>query len=158
MKQSHLDLVNKFRELDSANQTGNFALIADLVLGIRAMIENQGQLKVHQEPTRKLDDLFLHETHESFVRVDSAFREIEQENQHLRNLLLQAANERPSMSGIEDRERIIDSLEKKIAELSQELNSYKSQASVSVKVTGNTDEYQIKIDSSQWYFNGYLVS
>ena len=43
------------------------------------------------------------------------------------------------MSGIEDRDRIIDTLEKKIAELSQELNMQKSQASVSVKVTGNTE-------------------
>lgn len=49
------------------------------------------------------------------------------------------------MSGIEDRDRIIDTLEKKIAQLSQELNALKSQTSVSVKVSGNADEYQLKI-------------
>lgn len=80
MKQSHLDLINRFRELENANQTGNFALIADLVIGIKAMIENQGQLKIYHEPERKLEDLFIHDTHESFVRVDSAFREIAKEN------------------------------------------------------------------------------
>lgn len=46
--------------------------------------------------------------------------------------------ERPNVHGVEDRDRIIDNLEKKIVELSSELNRYKTQSSVSVNVVGNT--------------------
>jgi len=53
--------------------------------------------------------------------------------------------ERPNVHGVEDRDRIIDNLEKKIVELSSELNRYKSQGSVSVNVVGNTQEYELKI-------------
>ena len=45
--------------------------------------------------------------------------------------------ERPNVHGVEDRDRI-DNLEKKIVELSSELNKFKSQGSVSVNVVGNT--------------------
>lgn len=42
------------------------------------------------------------------------------------------------MHGVEDRDRIIDNLEKKIVELSSELSRVRSQSSVNVNVVGNT--------------------
>lgn len=56
----------------------------------------------------------------------------------MRDKYLRWQKERPNIHGVEDRDRIIDTLEKRIVELSSELSSFKSQGSVSVNVVGNT--------------------
>eukprot|EP00178_Gracilaria_changii_P011498 TRINITY_DN3268_c0_g2_i4.p1 TRINITY_DN3268_c0_g2~~TRINITY_DN3268_c0_g2_i4.p1 ORF type:complete len:266 (+),score=28.90 TRINITY_DN3268_c0_g2_i4:1144-1941(+) len=80
-----------------------------------------------------------------FVRLESAFRAIEKENQLLRDKYIRWQVDRPNVHGVEDRERIIDNLEKRILELNSELNQYKSQSSVSVNVSGNIQDYENKI-------------
>lgn len=45
-----------------------------------------------------------------FVRLESAFRAIEKENQLLRDKYIRWQQERPNVHGVEDRERIIDNL------------------------------------------------
>lgn len=73
-----------------------------------------------------------------FTLFESRFRALTKENELLRDKYLRWQKERPNVHGVEDRDRIIDNLEKKIVELSSELNRYKSQGSVSVNVVGNT--------------------
>lgn len=53
-----------------------------------------------------------------FVRLESAFRAIEKENQLLRDKYIRWQTDRPNVHGVEDRNKIIDTLEKKIVELS----------------------------------------
>ena len=80
-----------------------------------------------------------------FVRLESAFRAIEKENQLLRDKYIRWQVDRPNIHGVEDRERIIDSLEKRILELNSELNRYKSQSSVSVNISGDLQSYENKV-------------
>jgi hypothetical protein len=73
-----------------------------------------------------------------FTLFESRFRALTKENELLRDKYLRWQRERPNVHGVEDRDRIIDNLEKKIVELSSELNGFKTQSSVSVNVVGNT--------------------
>jgi hypothetical protein len=73
-----------------------------------------------------------------FTLFESRFRALTKENELLRDKYLRWQKERPNVHGVEDRDRIIDNLEKKIVELSSELNRFKTQSSVSVNVVGNT--------------------
>jgi hypothetical protein len=73
-----------------------------------------------------------------FTLFESRFRALTKENELLRDKYLRWQRERPNIHGVEDRDRIIDNLEKKIVELSSELNGFKTQSSVSVNVVGNT--------------------
>lgn len=80
-----------------------------------------------------------------FTLFESRFRALTKENELLRDKYLRWQKERPNVHGVEDRDRIIDNLEKKIVELQSELNKFRSQSSVSVNVVGNTQEYELKI-------------
>lgn len=80
-----------------------------------------------------------------FTLFESRFRALTKENELLRDKYLRWQKERPNVHGVEDRDRIIDNLEKKIVELQGELNKFRSQSSVSVNVVGNTQEYELKI-------------
>ena len=74
MKQGYLNLIGKFNDLQNASQTGNIAMISQLVLGIQGLIENQGNMSIFGIPEKLLEDVFIHQTHESFVRLDGNFR------------------------------------------------------------------------------------
>ena len=82
-----------------------------------------------------------------FVRLESAFRAIEKENELLREKYIRWQKERPNVHGVEDRDRIIDTLEKRIVELQSENNRYKTQGSVSVNISGNMEDAENKIRS-----------
>jgi len=72
------------------------------------------------------------------VRLESSFRSIEKENQLLREKYIRWQKGMPNVHGVEDRDRIIDTLEKRIAELNSELTRMKSQSTVSVNVSSDS--------------------
>lgn len=87
-----------------------------------------------------------------YVRMQSSFRALEKENELLRDKYIKWQTARPNIHGVEDRDRIIDTLEKRIVELSSEINRFKSQSSVSVNViegnrsqSGNNQELDLQI-------------
>lgn len=96
-----------------------------------------------EEPFKLIGE--IHGSDGNFLRLQSAFREIERENEVLRSRYINLQKERPSTHGIEDRERIIANLRNQIATLTNQVGSFKSQDSVSVNIVGNTQEYEIKI-------------
>lgn len=80
-----------------------------------------------------------------FMRVQGAFRALEKENELLRDKYIRWQVDRPNIHGVEDRDRIIDTLERRIVELQGELNGFRSQSTVSVNVSGNTEAYERQI-------------
>ena len=66
---------------DLSKNTGSISKdeITKLILAILTE-----QSTTFQIPLKNLEELFIHETHESFVRMDSAFREVVEENKLLR--------------------------------------------------------------------------
>ena len=129
-------------DLEKISEKGDFTLIMEFIGGIMRMVRQQG---IHVPSTGLLEDVFVHSTHEHFIRVDSAFREIIAENEHLKNALIKAKTQIPSLEGIADRERVINTLERRIVELNGEISRLRSQTQVSVNVQGSTEEYQIRI-------------
>lgn len=96
-----------------------------------------------EEPLFVLGD--IHGSEEGYIRLQSAFRTLEQENQLLRDRYVKWQKEVPNASVIADKERIIQNLSKQIASMTSEVATLKSQPSTSVEVRGNTQEYEIKI-------------
>lgn len=80
-----------------------------------------------------------------FIRLQGAFRALQKENELLRDKYVRWQVDRPNVYGVEDRDRIIDTLEKRIVELQGEINGFRSQSSVSVNVSGNTEAYERQI-------------
>lgn len=142
IKQDYFDLTHKFMDLEKLKEKGNIPSMLELIGNIMIMIREQ---KVHVPSTGSLEDIFIHSTHEQFFRVDSAFREILAENDHLKNALIKAERGIPSIDGIADRERVINTLERRIVELNTEIRNLRSQTQVSVNVQGSTEEYQIRV-------------
>ena len=142
IKQDYFDLTHKFMDLEKLKEKGDIPSMLELVGQIMVIIREQ---KVYVPSTCSLEDIFIHNTKEQFFRVDSAFREILSENEHLKNALIRAEREIPSIDGIADRERVINTLERRIVELNSEIKGLRSQTQVSVNVQGSTDEYQIRI-------------
>ena len=66
---------------------------------------------VFQIPLKNLEDLFIHETHESFVRMDSALREMVEENNMLKMKLMRSESNTHNESAIRDRDHIIQKVE-----------------------------------------------
>jgi len=87
----------------------------------------------------------IHGSEEGFIRLQSAFRTLERENELLRERYVRWQKEIPSASVVADKERIIENLSKQIVLLTGDIASLKSQSSVSVNVSGNTQEFEIKI-------------
>ncbi len=79
------------------------------------------------------------------MRLQSAFRELERENQVLKERYVKFQTIQPSLTAIEDKERIIASLRSQIASLTNEVSTMRAKSQVSVNVQGNTQEYEIKI-------------
>jgi uncharacterized coiled-coil protein SlyX len=51
----------------------------------------------------------------------------------------------PNANSIFDKEKIIENLSKQIVSLTSEIGNLKSQSSVNVNISSNTQEYEIKI-------------
>jgi hypothetical protein len=137
LKQSFINIADNVRVLQGALETGNMNQVSVVLGDLNALIEGQRKEEGLNQSS-PLDELLIHQMHEKSVRLDSAFREILEENERLRAKLLQHSEQLPSRSLLEDRDRIINTLEGRIVELSNEINFLKSQSNVSVKVTGNT--------------------
>jgi hypothetical protein len=96
-----------------------------------------------EEPLKFIGE--IHGTDGQFLRLQSAFREIERENEILRARYIKWQENKPNIHAIEDKNRIINSLTNQIATLTNDISSLRSQSSVSVNVSGNSQEYEIKI-------------
>lgn len=68
-----------------------------------------------EEPVAMLGE--IHGSDGNFLRLQSAFRELERENQVLRERYVKLQSSQPSMTASEDKERIISSLRSQIASL-----------------------------------------
>jgi hypothetical protein len=51
----------------------------------------------------------------------------------------------PSAQAVSDKEKIIENLTRQIVGFTSEISTLKSQSSVNVNISGNTQEYEIKI-------------
>lgn len=89
-----------------------------------------------EEPIAVIGD--IHGTDSNFLRLQSAFRELERENQVLRERYVKWQTDKPSLHSVEDKERTISSLRTQIVSLTNEISKLKSQSSVNVNVQANT--------------------
>jgi len=80
----------------------------------------------------------IHGQGDGFIRLQSAFRALERENQLLKERYVKWQKEIPNAQLLSDKERIIENFSKQIANLTTELSTVKSQPTTSVNVTGNT--------------------
>lgn len=95
------------------------------------------------EPTALLGDITGSDG--NFLRLQSAFRALTAENELLRARYVQWKEGLPNVHAIEDKDKIITNLTRQIVDLTSQIGSLKSQSSVAVNVSGNTQEYEIKI-------------
>ena len=98
---------------------------------------------VIDEPIKELGE--IHGSDSNFLRLQSAFRELEKENQILRERYIKWQVDQPNVHLIEDKERVINHLRDQILQLNGQISSLKGKETVSVNVQGNTSEYEIKI-------------
>ncbi len=106
------------------------------------LVSNSALLNL-EEPIKYLGD--IHGTDGNFLRLQSAFRELERENEVLRARYIELQKQRPSTTASEDRDRIISKLRTEITTLNSEISGLRGQSSVSVNVHGNTSEFELKI-------------
>jgi hypothetical protein len=82
----------------------------------------------------------------NFLRLESVLRERDAENRLLREKLLAIEKEKPSSINIStDQSRTIQNLRNEINNLTSQLSTLRAQSSVSVNISANTQEYEIKI-------------
>lgn len=132
---------------------GNYKGDSRIETELKGLLRNLGEIKTVlrddvrkiyiEEPIAILGE--IHGTDGNYLRLQSAFRELERENQVLKERYVKWQSSQPSHHGLEDKERIISSLRSQIASLTNEVSSWKSKSQVSVNVQGNTQEYEIKI-------------
>jgi hypothetical protein len=89
-----------------------------------------------EEPLKIIGE--IHGTDGNFLRLQSAFRELERENQVLRERYVKWQTDQPNAHLIDDKERTISSLRNQIVSLTNEISKLRSQSSVNVNVQGNT--------------------
>lgn len=87
----------------------------------------------------------IHGNGDGFIRLQSAFRALERENQLLKDKYVKWQKTVPNAQHLSDKERIIENLSKQIASLTSEMSTIKSQPTGSVRVDVNAQEYEIKI-------------
>jgi hypothetical protein len=104
---------------------------------IKSVITSNVRTIQVEEPITILGD--IHGDGEGYLRLQSAFRALTQENVLLRDKYVRWQKELPSTSLLADKERIIAGLSKQIVELSNEIATLRSQGSVSVNVSPNTE-------------------
>jgi hypothetical protein len=98
---------------------------------------------VIDEPIKILGD--IHGSDSNFLRLQSAFRALEKENEVLKQRYIKWQVDQPNPHLLEDRDRIINNLRDQIVTLTTQISSLKGKETVSVNVQGNTQEYEIKI-------------
>ena len=109
----------------------------------------RGSLKVDpkafqvEEVVHVLGD--IHGSGDGFIRLQSAFRALERENQLLKDRYVKWQKDVPNAQLLSDKERVIENLSKQIATLTTELSTVKSQPTGSVRVDVNAQEYEIRI-------------
>jgi len=94
----------------------------------------------------------IHGSDGNFVRLQSAFRALEEENIVLRQKIVAIADKQPSIHGIQDRDMIIENLRNQIVNFTTEISNLKhaTTSSVTVNVEGNKNlELQMKTLNSQ---------
>lgn len=96
-----------------------------------------------EEPVFVLGDIYGSE--EGYVRLQSAFRALDQENQLLRDRYVKWQKEVPNASILADKEKIIESLTRQITNMTVEVSNLRSQPVTNVNVSSNTQEFEIKI-------------
>ena len=88
----------------------------------------------------------IHGTGDGYIRLQSAFRALERENQLLKDRYVKWQKDVPNAQLLTDKERVIENLSKQIATLTTELSTAKSQPHAGgVRVDVNAQEYEIKI-------------
>lgn len=98
---------------------------------------------VIDEPLKTLGD--IHGSDSNFLRLQSAFRALEKENEVLKQRYIKWQVDQPNPHLLEDRDRIINNLRDQIVTLTTQISSLRGKETVSVNVQGNTQEYEIKI-------------
>jgi hypothetical protein len=72
------------------------------------------------------------------LRLQSAFRALEKENEVLRARYVKWQSDQPNAHLIDDKERTISSLRNQIVSLTNEISKLRSQSSVNVNVQSNS--------------------
>lgn len=147
--QSKFELFEKELGVISSNFSGNAALEGQLKRLFLGLDDLRNVLKVDirsihiEEPLILLGD--IHGSEEGFIRLQSAFRTLERENELLREKYVKWQKEIPNAYAIQDKEKIIENLSNQIVLLTGQVSTFKSQSSVNVNVSSNTQEFEIKI-------------
>ena len=79
----------------------------------------------------------IHGDNEGYIRLQSAFRTLERENDLLRQQYVRWQKEVPNAQAIADKDIIINNLSNQLARITTELSSAKSQPTTSVNVNAN---------------------
>ena len=84
----------------------------------------------------------IHGNGDGYIRLQSAFRALERENQLLKDRYVKWQKDVPNAQLLTDKERVIENLSKQIATLTTELSTVKSQPHTGgVRVDVNAQEY-----------------
>ena len=126
-----------------AKWAGWVTRINDSFSGFRNILTTQLVSLTIDEPIKELGE--IHGSDSNFLRLQSAFRALEKENEVLRERYIKWQVDQPNPHLLEDRDRLIGSLRDQILNLNGQISSLKGKETVSVNVTGNTQEYEIKI-------------
>ena len=145
-------LENLERELGivARNFENNSSVSGELRRIFTGLDEVRGALTVDPKTVQTEEIVFalgdIHGSGDGFIRLQSAFRALERENQLLKDKYVKWQKTVPNAQILSDKERVIENLSKQIASLTTEISTVKSQPSLgSVKVDVNAQEYEIRI-------------
>ena len=148
---SSTKLENLERELGviAKNFENNSSVSGELRRLFLGLEETRNALTVDPK-TFQIDEIVhvlgdIHGNGDGFIRLQSAFRALERENQLLKDKYVKWQKTVPNAQVLSDKERIIENLSKQIASLTTEVSTIKSQPTGSVRVDVNSQEYEIKI-------------
>lgn len=104
--------------------------------GFKNSLTSQLVVGIIDEPIKELGE--IHGSDSNFLRLQSAFRALEKENEILRERYIKWQVDQPNVHLIEDKERVITHLRDQILQLNNQISSLKGKETVSVNVQGNT--------------------
>ena len=149
VKGGYAGLEKDILELTSSMQgesrwSGLVSRISGSFSGFRSALTSELVTGIISEPIMDLGA--IHGTDSNFLRLQSAFRALEKENEILRERYIKWQIDQPNIHLIEDKERIINHLRDQVLSLNTSISSLKGKETVSVNVTGgNSQEYELKI-------------